>query len=159
MSIVFRAGDATNYRGNTLRVLVHIVNDKTPNWGGGGFAVQLSERFPSVATSFRAWWRRTPKARLGRVHFCEVAPRIVVASVIAQRGYGPSKKPRIRYDALKQGLGVVARYSTTHNATLQMPRIGCGLAGGSWPVIRGIVHETLVDKGVRVLVYDLPRKM
>jgi hypothetical protein len=36
-----------------------------------------------------------------------------------------------------------------------MPRIGVGLGGGSWPVIEGIIRETLCSKGVSVFVYDL----
>jgi hypothetical protein len=38
-----------------------------------------------------------------------------------------------------------------------MPRIGTGLAGGSWPVVEEIIGETLTQAGIRVTVYDLPQ--
>jgi hypothetical protein len=38
-----------------------------------------------------------------------------------------------------------------------MPRIGTGQAGGSWPVVEEIIHETLTKTGIKVVVYDLPQ--
>ena len=35
-----------------------------------------------------------------------------------------------------------------------MPRIGCGLAGGSWETIEPIIARTLGAKGLKVVVYD-----
>jgi hypothetical protein len=43
-------------------------------------------------------------------------------------------------------------------ASIHMPRIGSGLAGGSWEVVEEIVEETLCRQGLRVTVYDLPGK-
>jgi hypothetical protein len=36
-----------------------------------------------------------------------------------------------------------------------MPKIGSGLAGGDWNKIERIIIEELVDKGVKVFVYEL----
>lgn len=44
------------------------------------------------------------------------------------------------------------------NASVHMPRIGCGLAGGSWGKVEPIIQEELCDKGVQVFVYDLQAK-
>ncbi|SEQ20797.1 hypothetical protein SAMN04487983_1003320 [Streptomyces sp. yr375] len=35
-----------------------------------------------------------------------------------------------------------------------MPRIGCGLAGGTWSRVEPLVAERLVERGVAVTVYD-----
>jgi hypothetical protein len=35
-----------------------------------------------------------------------------------------------------------------------MPRIGCGLAGGTWDKIEPLIRETLCAAGVPVTVYD-----
>jgi hypothetical protein len=40
-------------------------------------------------------------------------------------------------------------------ASVHMPRIGCGLAGGKWEEIEPIIERTLVAKGMTVVVYDL----
>jgi hypothetical protein len=35
-----------------------------------------------------------------------------------------------------------------------MPRIGCGLAGGTWSRIEPLITERLVKHGIAVTVYD-----
>jgi hypothetical protein len=42
-------------------------------------------------------------------------------------------------------------------ASVHMPRIGCGLAGGDWEVVGKIVEEELANTGVPVTVYDFPK--
>ncbi len=41
------------------------------------------------------------------------------------------------------------------NAKVQMPRIGCGLAGGFWDEIETIIEDTLLQKEVEVFVCDI----
>jgi hypothetical protein len=36
-----------------------------------------------------------------------------------------------------------------------MPRIGCGLAGGDWPVIEGLIRATLGSRDIKVTVHEL----
>lgn len=40
-------------------------------------------------------------------------------------------------------------------ASVHMPRIGCGLAGGKWEVVGKIIEEELVARGIPTTVYDL----
>jgi hypothetical protein len=37
-----------------------------------------------------------------------------------------------------------------------MPRIGCGLAGGDWDTVSGIISDELCDRNLPVTIYDLP---
>jgi hypothetical protein len=39
-------------------------------------------------------------------------------------------------------------------ASVHMPRIGCGLAGGNWSRVEPLVTERLVRRGLAVTVYD-----
>lgn len=39
-------------------------------------------------------------------------------------------------------------------ASIHMPRIGCGLAGGKWEEIEIIIERTLIKNNVEVYVYD-----
>ncbi|MCT2277673.1 hypothetical protein M3G91_08560 [Micromonospora chalcea] len=39
-------------------------------------------------------------------------------------------------------------------ASVHMPRIGCGLAGGSWQRIEPLIRQALSDRGIPVTVYD-----
>jgi hypothetical protein len=42
------------------------------------------------------------------------------------------------------------------NATVHMPRIGSGEAGGSWDIVSELVEDALCNRGIQVTVYDLP---
>lgn len=39
-------------------------------------------------------------------------------------------------------------------ASVHMPRIGCGLAGGKWSRIEPLIERRLAGRGVPVTVYD-----
>jgi len=67
-----------------------------------------------------------------------------------RRGASP-----VRYEAIRRGLQRVADFALTKKATVHMPRIGCGLAGGKWEEVGQIVEQELVDRGVATTVYDL----
>ena len=153
----FVRGDALKPRGGRRRILVHIVNDKTPNWGGGGFAEAVGRRWPEVQYDFREAVSRDRRAlRLGKVRIAAATEGTLVASVVAQKGYGESSRPRVRYTALREGLEVVAAEAKRHEATVHMPRIGVGQGGGVWSVVEDIVRSVLVEQGLSVTVYDLP---
>ena len=76
--------------------------------------------------------------------------------MIAQHGYGESSKPRIRYAALKNCLEKLKGFAKDKSATVHMPRIGTGFAGGNWSYISELIDEVLVRDGVAVTVYSLP---
>ena len=151
------AGDATRPRGSGPKVIVHVVNDKTPNWGGRGFARALGRRYPEVQQGFKEWAgaRRLGDA-LGEVHFHAVSEDLYVASMISQHGYGPSPKPRLRYVALRQCLQHVAEFAGEKRMSVHMPRIGTGEAGGAWEIVEELVCSTVSAAGVPVTVYDRP---
>ena len=102
LGISYVRGDALQPRGLTRKVIVHLVNDKTPNWGGG-FAMALKCKWPSTQVAFRAWASEDRALRLGNVHFFQPEEDVAVATIVAQRGYGPSPSPRIRYFGPSRG--------------------------------------------------------
>lgn len=62
--------------------------------------------------------------------------------------------PPIRYEEVKKCLEKVAQEAQKINASIHMPRIGCGLAGGKWEEIEPIICETLLKDNIEVYVYD-----
>lgn len=62
--------------------------------------------------------------------------------------------PPIRYEAVRSALEKVAVHALQHDASIHMPRIGCGLAGGTWDKIEPLLTECLSSKGVKVTMYD-----
>ncbi len=156
-TITFVRGDALAPRGGGFKLIVQVVNDATPNWGGRGFAQALRRKWPSVQESFSQWAAEgTGALSLGQVHMASVAKDLVIASMVCQRGYGASPRTRLRYAALESCLLSVALEAQKCGATVHMPRIGCGEAGGSWQLVEELISSVLLSSGVPVFVYDLP---
>lgn len=155
--LFYGTGDATLPKGDGPCIIAHVCND-IGGWGKG-FVQPLGRRYPEAETQYRAWFRRKidPLFALGQVQFVEVAPQVWVANMIAQHGVGrQGPTPPIRYGALRECLNYVRLFAQEQNVSVQMPRIGCGLAGGDWKIISKIVEDELVSHGLFVLVIDLP---
>jgi O-acetyl-ADP-ribose deacetylase (regulator of RNase III) len=150
-------GDATKPRGSEkAAMIVHLVNDRTPNWGGK-FAGALLDRYPASQEDFQQWFAEDKaRLKLGGLRVARIANGLSIATVVAQRGYGPSTKPRIRYGALREALESVATVAKSEGLSVHMPRIGAGQAGGRWPVVREIIDEALTRRGIPVTVYVPP---
>ncbi len=148
-------GDATCPQASGPRVVAHVCND-LGRWGKG-FVLAVSRRWPVAEAEYRRWYAagRAGGFALGAVQFVPVERFVTVANLVAQRGvkWG-SGGPPIRYDALPTCLGLLARHAIEAGASVHMPRIGCGLAGGSWDVVGPLVDEHLCGVGLRVTVYD-----
>lgn len=158
LRIKYLWGDALQPRGTGPHIIAHIVNDKTPNWGGLGFARQVKKRLPSVQDDFYRWAAERENLSLGNTHLSKVSDALSVMSLIAQHGYGPSRKPRIRYGMLRDCLNKLAEIALSTGASIHMPRIGSGQAGGYWGIIAEIIDEVLVRNGIEVTVYSLPNQ-
>jgi O-acetyl-ADP-ribose deacetylase (regulator of RNase III) len=151
-------GDATQPRGKGQKIIVQMVNDKAITWGGG-LSLAVRRKWPKAQKEYSHWATEGSRnRRLGSVHFSHPADDISVASVVAQAGYGPSARPRIRYGALEDGLVNVAQRAREIGASIHMPRLGCGEAGGVWNIVSELIETNVVSSGIPVTVYDLPAK-
>jgi uncharacterized protein DUF955 len=157
LEILYVLGDVTLPRGEGNKIVAHVVNDKASTWGAGA-ARAIGKRWPLAQSDFRNWtMARRQEFELGKTHEFRVSDGLTIVSMVAQHGYGDSTKPRIRYSSLKDGLEILATVSSRNNASVHMPRIGTGFAGGNWRVIEDMIIESLIARGIRVVVYDLPR--
>jgi O-acetyl-ADP-ribose deacetylase (regulator of RNase III) len=153
--IRFARGDATDPEGHGPRIVAHVCND-IGAWGRG-FVLALSRRWGEPEAAYREWHAAGAEAgfALGGVQFVQVEPSIWVANMIGQHGVRRSTAgPPIRYEALTDCLARVADKARDLGASVHMPRIGCGLAGGDWSRVEQIVQGTLSERGVPVTVYD-----
>ena len=92
---------------------------------------------------------------LGMVQLVPVEKSIWVANMVAQRDIrAKAGVPPIRYDALLECLKQLGFEAHQRNASIHMPRIGCGLAGGKWDKVEKLIADML--PGTEVFVYDLP---
>lgn len=165
--IVYVVGDATIPIGDGPRIIAHVAND-IGAWGAG-FSGAISRRWNAPEQDYRAWYARSGRKDLltpfglGQSWQTPVGDGLYVVSMIAQHGIrGPRNPAPIRYNALWTCLERLAHaallFGLERPASVHMPRIGCGLAGGTWDRVEPLIVEHLVQRGVPVTVYDLPER-
>ncbi|MGW8762778.1 macro domain-containing protein [Streptomyces sp. NPDC055815] len=154
--IEYVRGDATAPQGKGVRIVAHVCND-LGGWGKG-FVLAVSRRWPEPEAAFRRWHRERAgnDFGLGAAQFVQVSPYLWVANLVGQRGIrtGRSTGVPVRYEAIDAALGLLADKAVELGASVHMPRIGCGLAGGTWDRVEPLVRERLSARGIPVTVYD-----
>lgn len=153
--ITYVRGDATAPQGKGVKLIVHVCND-LGGWGKG-FVLALSRRWPEPEAAYRRWHRERAgnDFALGAAQFVQVGPCLWVANLVGQRGMrtGSNGVP-VRYEAIDTALGAVAARAGELGASVHMPRIGCGLAGGRWSRIEPLIERRLISADLSVTVYD-----
>jgi O-acetyl-ADP-ribose deacetylase (regulator of RNase III) len=151
-------GDVLEPRNGGKKIICQLVNDKAVKWGGG-VANKIARRFPDAEEAYiKQVVQISQRDRLGRAIFSEASEDLTIASLIGQEGFGPSLFPRIRYAALSACLEQVAEYAASVGASIHMPKIGTGSAGGDWSTIEELIVDVMVRAGLSVTVYDVPPK-
>ncbi|MGW7402296.1 macro domain-containing protein [Streptomyces sp. NPDC054833] len=153
--ITYVRGDATVPSGKGVKVIAHVCND-IGGWGKG-FVLALSRRWPEPEAEYRAWHRHRASNDfgLGAIQLVRAERYVWVANMIGQRGTRTgSKGVPVRYEAIDTALARLADEVIELGASVHMPRIGCGLAGGKWSRIEPLITERLVRRGIAVTVYD-----
>lgn len=150
--LVYVNGDATYPESPGQKVIVHVCNN-VGGWGAG-FVLAVSKRWTLPEAEYRKSFEQPTKPALGDVQFVKVEHDIHVANLIGQVGIDlrPGKTP-IRYEAVRKGLKLVAQFCKENKATVHMPQIGAGLAGGNWNVMEDIIRQELCMRGVKATVY------
>lgn len=153
--ITYLKGDATSLQAKGVKLIAHICND-LGGWGKG-FVLAISKRWSQPEKEYRLWHRERARNDfgLGAVQFVQVQPDIWVANMIGQRGIKTgSKGVPIRYEAVEECLAKLADKAKELGASVHMPRIGCGLAGGKWEKTEPIIQQQLSEQDVPTYVYD-----
>lgn len=148
--ITYLKGDATQPQGPPgLKIIAHVCNNRG-GWGAG-FVLAVSRRWPEPESEYRKWAKQKEFV-LGAVQYVRVEDQLYVANMVAQDGYGEDGQPPLRYGALRRCLSSLERQASKHKASIHMPRIGCGLAGGDWSEVEKLIQEKLGN--IPVFVYD-----
>lgn len=164
MDIQYVRGDVTLPTGGGNILIVHVCN----NIGrfNAGVAAAIARRFPEAKTAYEAWFAGSraeyPPFRLGEVCFVAASgfaiegEKIFIANMLAQEGLRTQRNlVPLRYDALNTCLWKVCLEAKRLNASVHMPRIGAGRAGGCWPIIESKIKNNLCLFEIPVFVYDL----
>ena len=166
--IHYRSGDAT-YPCKKIgtRVIAHICND-VGKWGAG-FSGAVSKEWKEPEDLYRRQFKYAKnRFKLGEIQWVFIPMNssgadLAVVNMIAQEGVRSVINPRpIRYESLERCLnklaegchGLIGDSSAIdkRKVTVHMPRIGCGLAGGTWDRVGPLVEEAFWD--LDVYVYD-----
>jgi O-acetyl-ADP-ribose deacetylase (regulator of RNase III) len=154
--IQYIKGDATSPQAKGPKVIAHVCNNRG-GWGKG-FVLAISKRWPEPEAAYRRWHRNRARNdfELGAIQLVQVSPDTWVANMIGQHGTKTSRNsgPPVRYDALHDCLRRLAPRAAELKASVHMPRIGAGLAGGRWNRIEPLITSALTDRGIPVTIYD-----
>lgn len=161
-NITYVKGDATTPNVEGKKIIPHICND-IGKWGAG-FVMALSNKWSEPEAEYRKWYNDIRKdgknyLPLGEIQLVPVEDDIMIANIIGQhktqteykKEGKPNTKPLV-YAAVIDGLKKVNNIAQANKATIHMPKIGCGLAGGDWNVIENIIVQT-INPDVKVFVY------
>jgi O-acetyl-ADP-ribose deacetylase (regulator of RNase III) len=148
-------------QGNLLNADVEIIAHQVNCQGayGAGIAKQISEKFPQAKKDYMKVCNNAnkPKDLLGYIHLTKVE-KFFIAGLFGQEYYGKygsfyqKYNRQTDYDALKKAL--IQLHDLFPNKTIGLPyRMGCGLAGGLWETVFGIIEEVFNDG--EVILYKL----
>ncbi|MEV7213429.1 macro domain-containing protein [Kitasatospora cineracea] len=155
-AINYVRGDATAPQGKGVRIIGHVCND-LGGWGKG-FVLALSRRWPEPEAAFRRWHRERAgnDFGLGALQLVQVSPYLWVANLVGQRGTRTARSTGapVRYEAIDAALAKLAVEAERLGASVHLPRIGCGLAGGKWERVEPLITARLTARGIPVTVYD-----
>lgn len=155
--IKYIKGDATEPIGEGIKLIVHVCND-IGGWGAG-FVLALNNKWNTPEQEYRGIPAK--KLKLGFVQFIPVEKNLLVVNMVAQHTCMSNENgvPPVRYGAVGTCLKKVSEFaqsfdSGTGPASIHMPRIGCGLAGGTWSIMEQVIKESVGDIEVTVYDYD-----
>jgi hypothetical protein len=162
--IHYVVGDATNpinlFSEDEKKIIMHVVNDI--RIFGAGFALNLGKKYPQAKNDYLQYGKYFNYDLGSNIYsFCE---GICIAHLIAQKGVIGYDNPQpLKYYALSDCFRSLyldlndSNQEETANISIHAPRLGCGLAGGDWKKVEEIIQEKLVDEGIDVVIYDLPK--
>jgi len=156
-SIHYVNGDASKaHYGKGKKIIAQVCNDM--GCWGKGFVMAITDTWGKhPGKLYRKWHKAGAEAQfaLGRVQLITLSDMIDLANIIGQNGIKTgSKGPPVRYEAIEVGLDAVCFHAASVSASVHMPRIGAGLAGGEWARIEQILEAMTKKHAVTIYVFE-----
>jgi O-acetyl-ADP-ribose deacetylase (regulator of RNase III) len=125
------------------------------NCSGGfasGVAGQIAKKFPLAKEWYLAKYH-DDRWELGHVQFVPMPwSGKIIANCATQKEYGRDGKVYVDYGAVKEVMHKLYDFAKSANASVGIPKIGAGLAGGDWQIIEAIIEEVFHDREIVVHV-------
>lgn len=118
---------------------------------GAGIAPQIKKAFPEAWLADNAT-QKGDKDKFGKLSYAESGD-VFIFNLYGQYSYG--RGVNTNYTMLRKSLEQMSRmlYAKRDEVKIGLPRIGCGLGGGSWVIVSQIIEEELSD--FDVTIYDI----
>ena len=125
---------------------------------GSGIAKAIKEKWPVVYDTYLAKFvnaeRNFYHTYLGDIQVINVNENTSVINFFSQLTYGYDGRKYTNYEAFYHCLNYV-KECCPKGSKIGFPyKIGCGLGGGNWAIIRTMIHEILA-KDFEVYIYRL----
>lgn len=147
--IVSVNGDATKPLEKGNKIIAQVVN--TSGGVGMGFGRAMAKVYPESKSNLQSWKLNRNEFKLGNISLFQVNSDTWVCQLLAQQGiHKTATSIPLKYWALRECLLKLKDEAVHLNASVHMPAIGAGQAGGDWDVIEGMVYSELVSNGVYV---------
>lgn len=164
--IQYLGGDVTQPQGEGNKLIAHVCNNVLRF--DAGVALAIARRWPKAEEVYMSWpenrFGHDPSFKLGEVQFVEVGgvverQKLIIANMLAQEGLRTRhNRIPLRYEALGTCLWKVCQEAKRRNASVHMPRIGAGRAGGWWDQIEQLIISNISIYDIPVFVYDFSEK-
>jgi len=138
-----RIGDLLDQKSGHI---VHCVNAQGVM--GAGIALAIKNKYPDCYKIYKEEYDRD-NLYLGNCIPYYVNDNLTIWNLVGQREVGAGRR-MVNYEAIANGLEFLEdkiKKSSVPNI-LHFPLIGCGLAGGKWPIIHAIIDNTITCKKV-----------
>ena len=150
-------------KGDVLKVKADLICHQVNCLGvmGAGLAKQVKEQYPKVYEEYLHFVKTFKKDHLpllGMVQYCYLDNKRDIANVFGQEYIG-TKGRMTNYDALREAFTNIARYiSSCKLKTVAIPKyFGCGLAGGDWDTVLGIITDALNDLDITLEIVEFAK--
>jgi len=124
---------------------------------GSGVARALFQKWPEVRTEYLKFYAEAKEEGAKPEDFLGCTNKVVtdrkyIYNMFTQLEFGPADKQYVDYSAILKCFDDL-RYEMPR--AIAVPKIGAGLAGGDWKVIRDILVKTTQKLGIDLVIYSL----
>lgn len=124
---------------------------------GAGIAKSIAEKYPEAYLADKSF-PLSPAQRLGRFSYAKAKDGKTVVNLYGQ--YGCGKGIQTNYDklesAIHQFFTKARKDSSVNLEKVGVPyKMGCGLAGGDWAIVKSILNRQSELHKVIIYIYEL----
>ena len=124
---------------------------------GAGIAKSIAKLYPEAKVADKGYQGK-PKEKLGKFSMATVE-KVTIVNLYGQFHFGAHKK-QTNYEMLEKAIDIFFEFAIKNNninlEKVGVPyKIGCGLAGGDWDVVKKILERQSEKHKVDIYIYEL----